>query len=205
MIDKETKKLKKKSKKSKKKQESGSETDEDARAPQVVNKTMELPEGASLSDNDDKNKLDPNDPHLALDIDLDDVGFYAAAKSAKVSTNEITEPARTKEKSHHRKKKDDDGEPVLLIEESEKKKKKDKKHKRKKEVDGINLLEPPQGTSSMSIEKSEKKVKKAKKKSSKKDDDGDVHSKKKIQAFYDEFSEELWKSIKHFLLFFIVY
>lgn len=203
MIDKETKKLKKKSKKSKKKQESGSETDEDARAPQVVNKTMELPEGASLSDNDDKNKLDPNDPHLALDIDLDDVGFYAAAKSAKVSTNEITEPARTKEKSHHRKKKDD--EPVLLIEESEKKKKKDKKHKRKKEVDEMNLLEPPQGTSSMSIEKSEKKVKKAKKKSSKKDDDGDVHSKKKIQAFYDEFSEELWKSIKHFLLFFIVY
>lgn len=182
--------MKKKSKKSKKKQESGSETDEDARAPQIVNKTMELPEGASLSDNDDKNKLDPNDPHLALDIDLDDVGFYAAAKSAKVSTNEITEPARTKEKSHHRKKKDD-GEPVLLIEESEKKKKKDKKHKRKKEVDEMNLLEPPQGTSSMSIEKSEKKVKKAKKKSSKKDDDGDVHSKKKIQAFYDEFSEEL--------------
>lgn len=30
-----------------------------------------MPEGASLSDNDDKDKYDVNDPHRALDIDLD--------------------------------------------------------------------------------------------------------------------------------------
>lgn len=38
----------------------------------VVNTTLEMPEGVSLSDNDDKErKFDPNDPHRALDIELD--------------------------------------------------------------------------------------------------------------------------------------
>lgn len=37
----------------------------------VVNTLIEMPEGASLSDNEDKNNTDVNDPHRALDIDLD--------------------------------------------------------------------------------------------------------------------------------------
>lgn len=37
----------------------------------VVNTVIELPEGAILSDTEDKNNADPNDPHRALDIDLD--------------------------------------------------------------------------------------------------------------------------------------
>lgn len=37
----------------------------------AVNTFIEMPEGASLSDNDDKDKPDINDPHRALDIDLD--------------------------------------------------------------------------------------------------------------------------------------
>jgi len=36
-----------------------------------VSTFIEMPEGASLSDNDDKDKHDINDPHRALDIDLD--------------------------------------------------------------------------------------------------------------------------------------
>lgn len=37
----------------------------------VVNTFIEMPEGASLSDNDEQNNTDLNDPHRALDIDLD--------------------------------------------------------------------------------------------------------------------------------------
>lgn len=37
----------------------------------VVNTFIEMPEGASLSDNEDKNNADLNDPHRALDIDLE--------------------------------------------------------------------------------------------------------------------------------------
>lgn len=37
----------------------------------AVSTFIEMPEGASLSDNDDKDKHDINDPHRALDIDLD--------------------------------------------------------------------------------------------------------------------------------------
>ncbi|XP_049289001.1 uncharacterized protein LOC125766928 isoform X3 [Anopheles funestus] len=37
----------------------------------VVNRVIELPEGAILSDTEDKNNADPNDPHRAPDIHLD--------------------------------------------------------------------------------------------------------------------------------------
>lgn len=37
----------------------------------VVNTVVELPEGAILSDTEDKNAEDLDDPHRALDIDLD--------------------------------------------------------------------------------------------------------------------------------------
>lgn len=147
---------------------------------------MELPDGASLSDNDDKNPLDPKDPHRALDINLDEEEFFAAPP-LKAQDH----PVESKEKSYHRKKKESEPEPVLLIDDGEKKKKDKKhKHKRKKEND---LLEIPEVAPSATIEKSETKVvKKAKKKSSKKDENDDGHSKrkhKKEKALYDEFEE----------------
>lgn len=37
----------------------------------VVSSLIEMPEGASVSDNDEKDKNDMDDPHRALDIDLD--------------------------------------------------------------------------------------------------------------------------------------
>lgn len=37
----------------------------------VVSSLTEMPEGASVSDTDDKNQNDVDDPHRALDIDLD--------------------------------------------------------------------------------------------------------------------------------------
>lgn len=36
----------------------------------LVNTTIEMPEGATLTDNEDQ-QVDVNDPHRALDIDLD--------------------------------------------------------------------------------------------------------------------------------------
>ncbi|XP_058128054.1 AP-3 complex subunit delta [Anopheles ziemanni] len=50
--------------------ESDSESD-DPKPLHVVNTVIELPEGAILSDSEDKNNDDPDDPHRALDIDLD--------------------------------------------------------------------------------------------------------------------------------------
>ncbi|XP_043286918.1 AP-3 complex subunit delta isoform X1 [Venturia canescens] len=60
-------------KKSKKDKKSSSEDEQDDRYPvQVVNTGIgELPPGAELSDNDDNNVADANDPHRALNVDLD--------------------------------------------------------------------------------------------------------------------------------------
>ncbi|KAJ6638391.1 AP-3 complex subunit delta [Pseudolycoriella hygida] len=68
---KKTKKTKK-TKKSKHKLGISSESDGDEPvAIHSVSNFIEMPEGASLSDNDEKDKHDINDPHRALDIDLD--------------------------------------------------------------------------------------------------------------------------------------
>ncbi|XP_076636693.1 adaptor-related protein complex 3, delta 1 subunit-like garnet isoform X2 [Colletes latitarsis] len=63
----------KKKKKSKKNKKSASEDEQDDDYPiQVVNTGIgELPPGAELSDSDDYDKVDANDPHRALNIDLD--------------------------------------------------------------------------------------------------------------------------------------
>ena len=65
---------KKKSKKSKNKL-SYSSSDSDCEEPKqmhIVNTVIEMPEGAILSDSEDKDRnYDPNDPHRALDIDLE--------------------------------------------------------------------------------------------------------------------------------------
>ncbi|XP_067642164.1 AP-3 complex subunit delta isoform X2 [Eurosta solidaginis] len=74
-ISKEKKKHKKskKNKKSKSKATYSSSDSEDEPKPlHIVNTTMEMPEGVALSDSEDKDsKFDPNDPHRALNIELD--------------------------------------------------------------------------------------------------------------------------------------
>jgi AP-3 complex subunit delta-1 len=84
-----------------------------------------MPEGATISDNDDKNDLDVNDPHRALDIDLEaDDDFYAPPKPSR--TSKKFSEAKPVEPSQRRKK---ENESVLLMESEETKKKEKKKHK----------------------------------------------------------------------------
>lgn len=76
--NKTTNKKSKKTKKSKKSKNkinytsSDSEEEEASKPIHLVNTMVEVPEGATLSDNDDKDlNIDANDPHRALDIDLE--------------------------------------------------------------------------------------------------------------------------------------
>uniref|UniRef100_A0A182W523 AP-3 complex subunit delta n=1 Tax=Anopheles minimus TaxID=112268 RepID=A0A182W523_9DIPT len=69
--------------------ESDTESD-DPKPLHVVNTVIELPEGAILSDTEDKNNADPNDPHRALDIDLDapfDDDYPVEMKRKSTNTN----------------------------------------------------------------------------------------------------------------------
>lgn len=71
-IDKPSKKDKKKKKK-RKKEKVSSEDDDDIQALHVVNTDIgEMPEGAQLSDPDDNDNRPEDDPHRALDINLDE-------------------------------------------------------------------------------------------------------------------------------------
>lgn len=159
--EKVSKKSKKKSKKSKK-QVSESESEEEPNAVHLVNKMSELPEGATLSDNDDKNELDPNDPHRALDINLDDE-FYgppsasAASSKAKASNTIVNDstPAKTKEKKAKKSKKESEPNLLDVTPSDEQKVKKSKKKSKEKDKEDHD-------------KKEEKEKVKKKKKSSKK-------------------------------------
>lgn len=97
-----------------------------------------------MSDNDDKNELDENDPHRALDINLeDDEDFLAPSKPKKVE-KKLVEPAKVND------------EPNLMISTEDVVKKEKKKHKRKKEE---NLLEVEQPEKPVKDKKSKKKSK----------------------------------------------
>lgn len=124
---------------------------------------MDLPEGASFSDNDEKNELDPNDPHRALaNINLEDEFFTFPTSSEHqlgfensldyVNSTKL-ESSINKSKTQHKKK---ENKSELLMDKEKKKKDKKQKHKRSK----CDL-----------IESNEIKMKKNKKKSSKVDDD----------------------------------
>uniref|UniRef100_A0A0A1XCL2 AP-3 complex subunit delta n=1 Tax=Zeugodacus cucurbitae TaxID=28588 RepID=A0A0A1XCL2_ZEUCU len=71
--DKKKHKKSKKSKRSKNKVAySSSESEDDSKPLHIVNTIMDMPEGVALSDSEDKDsKFDPNDPHRALNIELD--------------------------------------------------------------------------------------------------------------------------------------
>nr|NP_001259528.1 garnet, isoform D [Drosophila melanogaster]AGB95370.1 garnet, isoform D [Drosophila melanogaster] len=71
----------KKSKKAKNKVAYNSSSESEEPKPlHIVNTTLDMPEGVSMSDSEDKDgKYDPNDPHRALDIELDITEFEAPA------------------------------------------------------------------------------------------------------------------------------
>lgn len=171
-----SKKSKKKSKKNKPELHSDSDSDE-PKPLHVVNTTIEMPEGAVMSDTDlDKNDLDVNDPHRALDIDLDAADDFYAPRPTKAAKKTVEqEPVA---KSSHRKKKEP--EPVLLMESDENRKKDKKKHKRKKESPEVNLLETEE------IDSTNKKEKKSKKKSK---DDEKPKKQKKSSSKKSEYEE----------------
>lgn len=175
-----SKKSKKKSKKNK--PDLQSDTDSDEPKPlHVVNTTIEMPEGASFSDNDEKNDLAENDPHRALDINLDvDDNFYAPAKPTKSKIISEPEPANSKEKTHRKKK---DAEPVLMESEEVRKKEK-KKHKRKKEEPEVNLLQSEDVATT-------KKEKKSKKKSKDGEEKPKKHKKSSKKGEYEEAFEQV--------------
>ncbi|XP_032593942.1 AP-3 complex subunit delta isoform X2 [Drosophila grimshawi] len=80
----------KKSKKSKNKvaYNSSSESEAEPKPLHLVNTTLDMPEGVTLSDSEDKDgKYDPNDPHRALDIELDISMFETPAKVSKGSVS----------------------------------------------------------------------------------------------------------------------
>lgn len=138
---------------------------------------MELPEGATLSDSEDKNELDLNDPHRALgNINLDDVEeFYAAPsqRTNKIKHIEESDSSKLKEKSH-RKKKEQIPEQNLMTEEVNEKKDK-KKHKRKKEIISENIVNHEKSITTDILD-IDQKVKKSKKKS--KDNDNKKNTEK---------------------------
>ncbi|XP_017030257.1 AP-3 complex subunit delta [Drosophila kikkawai] len=79
----------KKSKKSKNKvaYNSSSESEGEPKPLHIVNTTLDMPEGVSMSDSEDKDgKYDPHDPHRALDIELDITDFEAPAVRSTTSS-----------------------------------------------------------------------------------------------------------------------
>ncbi|XP_065362825.1 AP-3 complex subunit delta [Calliphora vicina] len=112
--DKKKHKKSKKSKKSKSKStyNSTSESEDEPKPLHIVNTTLDMPEGVSLSDNDDKDgKFDPDDPHRALDIELDipDLEEPKQQRSSKKYSNDYEKTdkehkSKTSSSSHQHKK-----------------------------------------------------------------------------------------------------
>ncbi|XP_049824331.1 AP-3 complex subunit delta-1 isoform X2 [Aethina tumida] len=148
----EPKKTKKKGKKKKRRSESSSDENVDVGPAVEVKRDLELPEGATLSDSD-SDKGNKDDPHRALDIDLDLPAYDYSAK-------EETEVKEKKPKKDKKKKKE------------EKEKHDKKKSHKSKDEQKIDLLKL-EDTKTV-VEASEKKVKKHKKdkKDKKKDKEG---------------------------------
>ncbi|KAK0132066.1 AP-3 complex subunit delta-1 [Merluccius polli] len=124
---KEKKKRKEKRSGRGKRQGSGPESEEDITPAHMVDiVTEEMPENALPSDDDDK---DPNDPHKALDIDLD--SLVAAARHRPLADNEKL-PVRSHRSSEALKSAAEDVDAeVTAPQEAKKKSGKEKKEKKK--------------------------------------------------------------------------
>ncbi|CAG9770235.1 unnamed protein product [Ceutorhynchus assimilis] len=167
------KKPKKKSKKKKKhhKSESSSDDDNADTVPAVeVKQHMELPEGATLSDSEsEQHKLD--DPHRALDIDLDlpSIGDMLARKDGDEFETDKKEKKKLKKKDENVKDKKSD---------------KHKSERRKKgKVENLLKLDLINDDEEVKIEQKTKKVKKDKKKSKDKDKEGKTKTKKSSSGY----------------------
>ncbi|ERL92126.1 AP-3 complex subunit delta [Dendroctonus ponderosae] len=170
-LHKDKTKGKKKNKKKKKHRKSESSSDEnlDVAAVVEVKQVMELPEGATLSDSDsDHHRLD--DPHRALDIDLDLPPISEVL--AKKPPETVDRPQKEKKKS---KKKENKG--------KEKKPEKHKSEKRKK-AKVENLLELDKGADGEP--KAENKTKKPKKDKKKSKEKGAKSKTKNSTSGYEE-------------------
>ena len=117
-IDKKKKKKKTKKSKRGKIESSSDEADINVDLPLIVNKNMELPEGATLSDTESTHdNLD--DPHRALDIDLDIVSPH---ENKVPAVSDKKKPKKKKEKKKVEKR-HDSHEVVNLLETGVKEKK----------------------------------------------------------------------------------
>lgn len=143
----------------------------------VVSTTIEMPEGAELSDPDDHNvNYDPNDPHRALDIDLESPAEIVAAPAQKDSSSKnghlkiaaVTTDSSSKKNrdGEHKKKKPKD---KVKDEEQHKKEKKSKKHKESKSKDELIDVHEEKDKRDEEANKKHKKKKSKDKKEEKKD------------------------------------
>ncbi|CAH0548958.1 unnamed protein product [Brassicogethes aeneus] len=145
--DKKEKKTKKKGKKKKRKSESSSDENADVGPSVEVKRDLELPEGATLSDSD-SDRGNKDDPHRALDIDLELPAAYdfnakpakdsvkgKSEKKEKKKSKKKDEKGKDKKKSHKHRTEDmlQMGETPKPEEKKAKKHKKEKKEKKEKE------------------------------------------------------------------------
>ncbi|XP_069378216.1 AP-3 complex subunit delta-1 isoform X11 [Paralichthys olivaceus] len=133
----EKKKKKKEKRKEKrsgrgKKHDSGPESEEDITPAHMVDiVTEEMPENALPSDDDDK---DPNDPHKALDIDLDNL-LEMAGRRPLADSEKL--PVRSHRAAEAPKSPGEDGDAEsAATQEPRKKRSKDKREEKKKDKDG---------------------------------------------------------------------
>lgn len=185
-LDEEKKRTKKPHKKSKKNKKSKhkevtSDSEEEPQALHVVSSLIEMPEGASISDTDDKDQNDVNDPHRALDIDLEMPlrGDEALPKqsytkvvknvSLKTETNSQDTNASTEKKSKSKKSKTHTTSKAKDVpSDNNEKSSAHKKKKTKPDKNGngsVDLLGSPVKVTVDKPDKKEKKEKKEKKSS----------------------------------------
>ncbi|XP_062250897.1 AP-3 complex subunit delta-1 isoform X5 [Platichthys flesus] len=115
-----------------KRNDSGPESEEDITPAHMVDiVTEEMPENALPSDDDDK---DPNDPHKALDIDLDNL-LETAGRRPLADSEKI--PVRSHRAAEALKSPGEDGDTVSAATlEPRKKRSKEKREEKKKDKDG---------------------------------------------------------------------
>ncbi|XP_037919686.1 AP-3 complex subunit delta isoform X3 [Hermetia illucens] len=206
---KSAKKKAKKTKKSKKSKHkvnySSSESEEeDVKPLHVVNTTAEMPEGAKFSDSDDKETAyDPDDPHRALDIDLEgasnetyqppskasqrqDVNLLHTLSQKQIDSN----PTASTKQEHKKKSKSKDNHHTSSSTSKKDKKDKERKERKKKTSEGNNnetdLLGTPIKSSTKEKRKKDSTSSSHKIKDKDRKEKKSKHSKKESKSGYEE-------------------
>uniref|UniRef100_U5EX37 AP-3 complex subunit delta n=1 Tax=Corethrella appendiculata TaxID=1370023 RepID=U5EX37_9DIPT len=149
----------KKSSKNKLNYNSDSNTDsDDPKQLHVVNTVIEMPEGAIMSDSEDKQNNEIDDPHRALDIDLDvplDNELPASNSSKHYSNNSINESSKKKHKNTANNNNiNNEAKPKEIIDDV-----KISKHNKKEKKDKEKLKDKEKDRSKKSSKKDEKLLK----------------------------------------------